>query len=119
MRWQKMNGAFFPVRSSTRSITSLGLTSSNQSLNTSDILKEGFLTKQAENRRIWRTRYFISFQDGKLLGYDSGKPANLGIFNNRFSVTQCHFIKLDASKHIDTNAFDICAGPEPEKFFVL
>ena len=30
---------------STRSITSLGLTSSNQSLNTSDILKEGFFNK--------------------------------------------------------------------------
>ena len=69
---------------STRSITSLGLTSSNQSLNTSDILKEGFLTKQAENWRTWRTRYFILFKDGKLLGYDSGKPTNLGKCNNRF-----------------------------------
>jgi len=84
---------------STRSITSLGLTSSNQSLNTSDILKEGFLTKQAENWRTWRTRYFILFKDGKLLGYDSGKPTNLGKCNNRFSVTQCHVIKRDAPKH--------------------
>ena len=50
----------------------------------SDILKEGFLTKQAENWRTWRTRYFILFKDGKLLGYDSGKPTNLGKCNNRF-----------------------------------
>ena len=52
--------------------------------NFSDILKEGFLTKQAENWRTWRTRYFILFKDGKLLGYDSGKPTNLGKCNNRF-----------------------------------
>ena len=54
--------------------------------NFSDILKEGFLTKQAENWRTWRTRYFILFKDGKLLGYDSGKPTNLGKCNNRFRI---------------------------------
>ena len=47
----------------------------------SDILKEGFLTKQAENWRTWRTRYFILFKDGKLLGYDSDKSTNLGKLN--------------------------------------
>jgi len=84
---------------STRSITSLGLTSSNQSLNTSDFFKEGFLTNQAENWRTWRTRYSILFKDGRMLGYDCGKPTNLGKCNNRCSVTQWQVIKRDWPKH--------------------
>lgn len=82
---------------STRSISSLSL--SNNSLNSSEILIEGFLTKQAENIRTWRRRYFILYKDGRLLGYDSGKPIKPGkLPNNRFSVTQCQVIKKDAPK---------------------
>jgi hypothetical protein len=45
------------------SVKSLNLYGSDLSINECEILKEGSLTKKAEYKKTWRSRYFILFKE--------------------------------------------------------
>ena len=70
------------------------------------IIKQGYLLKKAENLKTWRRRYFILFNDGNLLGFESKPPKaeskrppkSYDNLNNKFSVKNCQIIKLDTPK---------------------
>jgi len=83
------------------SVKSLNLYGSDLSLNECEIIKQGSLTKKAEYKKTWRSRYFILFKNGLLLGFEK-KPTskNLKNCNNRFNVTRCETIKCERSEFL-------------------
>ncbi|KRY43481.1 RAC serine/threonine-protein kinase [Trichinella spiralis] len=62
----------------------------------SKIVHEGWLMKRGEHIKNWRSRYFILFDDGTLLGFRQ-RPEN-GSYNdplNDFTVKDCQLMKVD------------------------
>ena len=79
-----------------------GSTTSTTSLSKAQIiLREGFLLKRGQNIKNWRRRYFILYNDGKLLGFE-GKPQDKHYINpnNNFIVRECNIIKRDEPKDL-------------------
>lgn len=65
----------------------------------SSIVKEGWLFKRGEHIKNWRSRYFILFADGSLMGYRSKPegPSTPEPLNN-FTVKRCQIMSVDRPK---------------------
>jgi RAC serine/threonine-protein kinase len=88
-------------------VRSLGLAGSSNSLNATEVLKEGLLTKEAEYMKTWRSRYFVLYKNGRFLGFEpkllnrTSKASHANKDSqqrNRFSVVKCQVIKKDMPK---------------------
>ncbi|VDO79388.1 unnamed protein product [Soboliphyme baturini] len=69
------------------------------------VVHEGWLLKRGEHIKNWRSRYFVLFDDGTLLGFKQ-QPAP-GVYNdplNDFTVKRCQLMKVE--------------GPRPNTFLV-
>ncbi|CAB3362888.1 Hypothetical predicted protein [Cloeon dipterum] len=64
------------------------------------IVKEGLLWKRGEHIKNWRSRYFLLFEDGSLVGFKN-KPESaqaLGDPLNNFTVKDCQIMAVDRPK---------------------
>ncbi|EEB14423.1 RAC protein kinase DRAC-PK85, putative [Pediculus humanus corporis] len=65
-----------------------------------NIIKEGWLFKRGEHIKNWRSRYFILFDDGSLVGFKN-KPESVGAYSdplNNFTVKGCQIMSVDRPK---------------------
>lgn len=63
------------------------------------IVKEGWIFKRGEHIKNWRTRYFVLFSNGFLLGFKKKpEPDNYDDAINNFTVRGCQIMKTDRPK---------------------
>ncbi|XP_026481821.1 RAC serine/threonine-protein kinase-like isoform X1 [Ctenocephalides felis] len=77
----------------------IALAADNAFSTPANIVKEGFLYKRGEHIRNWRSRYFILFDDGNLVGFKNRPVSNcLGEPLNKFTVKGCQIMSQDRPK---------------------
>lgn len=65
-----------------------------------NLVKEGWLFKRGEHIKNWRSRYFLLFDEGSLVGFKN-KPETVGAYGdplNNFTVKGCQIMSADRPK---------------------
>lgn len=71
--------------------------SSVTNASTANVVKEGWLFKRGEHIKNWRSRYFVLFDDGALIGFKNKPDSHSDPLNN-FTVKGCQIMAVDRPK---------------------